>query len=493
MGFSQVKKRTVQWLIGGLVLSLVLGLGFALGRISLSDKGDTHAETQMDKKILFWTCAMHPEVNRSKPGICPKCPMKLIAVYQETDDLGPTELRLSERARKLAEVETAVVERRFVTAQIRMVGKVAFDETRLSDITAWVPGRLDRMFVNYTGVPVKKGDHLFELYSPQLLTTQQELIQALKTVAQTKESAVSGIRETAELTVKAVRERLRLWGLTPEQIANIEKSGKPTDHITIYAKTGGIVIHKHQREGAEVPRGARIYTIADLSSVWVMLDAYESDLAWLKYGQKIEFETEAYPGQKFKGTIAFIDPFLNPRTRTAKIRVNVDNSDGKLLPDMFVRAVVFARMTQTGEVLDVNLAGKWISPMHPEIIKDAPGLCDICQMKLVPAEELGYVTHVADPNAAPLVIPASAPLITGKRAVVYVAIPGQKGRYEGREVVLGSRAGDYYVVRSGLDEGERVVTRGAFKIDSALQIMAKPSMMNPQGGPKAESGHQHHH
>ena len=170
------------------------------------------------------------------------------------------------------------------------------------------------------------------------------------------------------------------------------------------------------------------------------------------------------------------------------------NPDGKLLPDMFVRAVVYARMTQTGEVLDVNLAGKWISPMHPEIIKDAPGLCDICQMKLVPAEELvGYMTATDDPNAAPLVIPASAPLITGKRAVVYVAIPGQKGRYEGREVVLGSRAGDYYVVRSGLDEGERVVTRGAFKIDSALQIMAKPSMMNPQGGPKAESGHQHHH
>jgi len=472
MGYPQLKKRAVQWLIGGLALSLALGLGVVLGRFSLPDKGDTNAEAQKVKKILFWSCSMHSEVNLPKSGICPKCPMQLTEVYEGSEDLGPRELHLSERARKLAEVETAPVERRFVTAEIRMVGKVAIDETRLSDITAWVPGRLDRMFVNYTGVPVKKGDHLFELYSPDLLTTQQELIQALKTVAQTKGSAVSGIRETAELTVKAVRKRLRLWGLTPEQIANIEKSGQATDHITIYAKTEGIVVQKHQLEGAEVSRGARIYTIADLSRVWVKLDAYESDLAWLKYGQKIEFETEADPGRKFKGTIAFIDKVLNPRTRTAKIRVNVDNSDGKLLPDMFVRAVVYSRMTQTGEVLDVNLAGKWISPMHPEIIKDAPGLCDICQMKLVPAEEL-YRTSIDDPNAAPLVIPATAPLITGKRAVVYVAIPGKQGHYEGREVVLGKRAGDYYLVRSGLDEGEMVVTRGAFRLDSALQIMAK--------------------
>ena len=224
-----------------------------------------------------------------------------------------------------------------------------------------------------------------------------------------------------------------------------------------------------------------------------MLDAYESDLEWIRFGQPVEFYTEAYPGETFKGRIFFIDPVLNPATRTVKVRLNVANPDGKLKPEMFVRAVVRSRISRSGRVMDTELAGKWISPMHPEIIKDRPGTCDVCGMKLVRAEDLGYVAADAAQAEAPLVIPVSAPLITGKRAVVYLALPGREGVFEGREVLLGPRAGDYYLVREGLNEGDEVVVNGNFKLDSDLQIKARPSMMSPvEGTPgKDHAGHAH--
>ncbi len=215
---------------------------------------------------------------------------------------------------------------------------------------------------------------------------------------------------------------------------------------------------------------------------------YESDLEWIRYGQEMEFHTEAYPGETFKGRIAFIDPILNDKTRTIKVRVNLPNVNGKLKPDMFVKAVVHSKVALGGKVMEPSLAGKYICPMHPEIIKDGPGKCDICGMPLVKAESLGYANAVT--GEPPLVIPAAAPLITGKRAVVYVSVPDKEGVYEGREVVLGPRAGDYYIVEEGLREGEMVVVNGNFKIDSAVQILAKPSMMSPEGG-VAPAGHRH--
>jgi Cu(I)/Ag(I) efflux system membrane fusion protein len=371
--------------------------------------------------------------------------MDLIPVSRSEggDEEGPRELTLSEAAVKLAEIEVAPVERRPVSAEVRMVGKVDYDETRLAYITAWVPGRIDRLYVDYTGAPVKKGDPLVYLYSPELLTAQEELYQALKGVKALERSGIRSAKETALRMVGAARDRLRLWGVTEKQIAEIEKRGNPSDHITIGAPISGIVIHKNGFEGIYVDTGTKIYTVADLSQVWVMLDAYESDLGWVRLGGEVEFETEAYPGETFRGKIVFIDPFLNAKTRTVKVRVEVPNLNGRLKPDMFVRAVARAE----------------IAPDSSE-------------------------------DEASLVIPASAPLITGKRAVVYVAVPGKQGAFEGREIVLGPRTGDYYLVRDGLTEGEQVVVNGNFKIDSAIQILAKPSMMSPEGGVPA-SGHAH--
>jgi Cu(I)/Ag(I) efflux system membrane fusion protein len=279
--------------------------------------------------------------------------------------------------------------------------------------------------------------------------------------------------------------------VTKEQIKEIESRDKPADHMMIYAPMGGIVIEKFKQQGDRVNTGERIYTVADLSHLWVRLHAFESDLMWLRYGQTATFTTDAYPGEEFVGRIAFIDPVLDDRTRTVNVRVNIDNTEGKLKPDMFVRGIVKAKVAAGGRVIDADLEGKWISPMHPEIVKDEPGTCDICGMPLVRAESLGYVAARTAGLEKPLVIPVSAALITGTRAIVYVEDPKAKEpTFEGREIVLGPRAGDYYLVRSGLHEGELVVTSGNFKIDSALQILAKPSMMTPEGG---GGGGQHHH
>jgi Cu(I)/Ag(I) efflux system membrane fusion protein len=494
---DKMRALMVPW---GVVLLVVIA--FAAGALIRGgrepERNDSvpagHGAVEAPKQeTQLWTCSMHPQIKLPKPGKCPICGMDLIPLETGKDEMkGMRELSVSTHSAKLMEIETAPVERKFVTAETRMVGKVDYDETRVSDISAWVPGRLDRLFVDYTGVPVRKGDHMVYLYSPELLSAQEELLQAIQAVKNLKGSDVSIMREMSKATVAAVREKLRLWGLTSKQIAQIEKRGKASDHMTIYSPAGGIVIHKHAQEGMYVKTGTKIYTIADLSQVWVQLDAYESDLIWLRYGHNVEFTTESYPGEAFKGTISFIDPILNEATRTVKVRVNVPNPEMKLKPGMFVRAVVRAKVASSGRVMDMALARKWICPMHPEEVKDSAGNCSICEMPLVRTESLGYVGLDPEKADKPLVIPASAPLITGKRAIVYAVVPNrEKPTYEGREIVLGPRAGDYYLVRRGLNEGERIVTKGSFKIDAELQIQAKPSMMSPEGG--AAGGHAHAH
>ena len=477
----------------GVILAVFI-LGIVIGGFGKNTHDHTDlqiAENTLQQDIQVWTCSMHPQIRQPSPGQCPICGMDLIPVATESADTGAAagELTLSPRASKLAGLQLAVVERRFVTKDIRMVGKVAYDERKIGTITSWIPGRIDRLYVDYTGIPVRKGDHLVEIYSPELFTAQEELAQALKTAAELDKSTGSTMKELSLQTVAAAREKLRLLGMTPEQIQEFEQRGKPTEHVTIYSPTGGIVIHKNAVEGLYVGTGTKIYTIADLSEVWVQLDVYESDLEWIRYGQNVEFVTEAYPGEVFKGKIAFIDPLLNDRTRTVKVRVNVPNSEGKLKPDMFVRATVHSQVASGGKVMDTALAGKYICPMHPEVVKNSPGTCDICGMPLEKAESLGYSSP--QKTEAPLVIPASAPLITGKRAVVYTSIPGKEGTYAGREIVLGPRTGDYYQVEHGLSEGEMVVTNGNFKIDSAVQILAGPSMMNPMDTVMPAMQHSH--
>ena len=473
-------KKTVGWALIALgtgLVGLVAGLALNSGEAAPVLPPPTGLSAEAGQ---IWTCSMHPQIRLPQSGQCPICAMDLIPAntQDEMADLGPRQLALSETAQQLAGLQVAAVAHRPVQVEARMVGKIAYDESRLKYITAWVPGRIDRLYVDYTGVVVHPGDHMVYLYSPDLLAAQQELLEALKAV----EAPDGGVLGPAvQATMAAARQKLQLWGLTPGQIAAIEQNRRPSDHMTIYAPEGGTVVEKHLNEGAYVQTGTRIYTIADLDQVWLELAAYESDLPWIHYGQEVRFTTEAYPGETFSGQISFIAPFLDERRRTVTVRVNVDNADGRLKPGMFVRALAYARVTAGGRAADPSLAGKWIGPMHPEIVRDEAGVCPVCGMDLVTAESLGLGRN-PETDREPLTVPAAAVLRTGSRAVVYVAVAGRAGVFEGREVVLGPRAGDFYIVRQGLSPGEEVVVNGNFKIDSAMQILARPSMMNPQGG-----------
>jgi len=470
------KKKIINITIVSSALLITSVLSFIIARVT-ADKTKPQqfvAHTEKANKDITWTCSMHPQIKLKDKVPCPICGMELIPL-KKGERLGARELRLNDYAVKLAEIQVQPVEKRNIYMNVHMLGKINFDETRIKVVSARFGGRLDRLFVDYTGVPVKKDDHLFEIYSPELITAQEELLQAIESAREMQKSEIDVVRQSSEQAIEASRDKLRLWGLKQAQIKAIEKSGKIFEHISKYSPMAGIVIKKHLKEGAYVEEGTAVYTIADLTRLWVELDAYESDLPWLHFAQEVSFETESFPGEVFTGKISFIHPVLNSKTRTVKIRVNVDNTDGRLKPGMFVRSKVKVKVGNDGQMIDSSLAGKWISPMHPEVISDKAGQCTVCGMDLVPAEELGFTKSSS--METPLVVPASAVLITGRRAVVY--IKSQKpGIYEGRVVRLGSRAGDNYIVKKGLKEGELVVVNGNFKIDSALQILAKPSMMS---------------
>lgn len=462
--------------------------------LSPGHRDSNHNNEAQEEVASLWTCSMHPQIKLPRPGTCPICGMDLVPVHTDNGSDATLQnkvvLRLSEQAQHLADIQTTRVVRRTVTKKLRLVGSIDYDETRLTHITAWVPGRIERMFVDFTGIAVKKGDHMLQLYSPELISTQEELIQAVRSLQRLKSSSSALVRESTERSVQSAREKLLLLGLTEAQVQAIRVRGKAEDSVTIYAPRGGVVVERSATEGMYVQEGTRIYSIADLSSLWVYLDAYETDLPWIRYGQEITFTTRALPGTTFAGTVSFISPMVSSDTRTTRIRVNIDNSKGLLKPGLFVKGVIEADVYGEGKVINTDLKGKYIGPMHPEIIRDVADQCPICGMDLVPAEELGYITAPSDPEL-PLVIPDSAALITGKRAVVYVKHPDEP-TFEPRSVVLGPEASGFYVIIDGLKEDELVVTNGAFKIDADLQIKGRPSMMNPVAG-SGISGNSHNH
>lgn len=483
----------------GVALVLIIGalvIGYRTGRpASERDQStgeDGHLHAPVNTGILqMYTCSMHPSVRLPDPDAkCPICFMDLIPVSDSGGEENARRITLSHTAVSHAQVETAPVGRFFPIGEMRLFGKITYDETSVARLTAYFPGRIERLFVNYIGVRVAKGDHMAEVYSPDVLAAFEELRQSLASVRDTDRTS-DIIWSTSRDTLQAARERLRLFGLTKEQIDSVEDGTFDSDRLTIFAPMGGVVTHLAVREGDYVQTGAPIATVASLERLWLDMEAYESQLPLLRWGQPVTFTVEAHPGHSFEGCISFIEPMIDERTRTAAVRVAVDNSDGRLKPGMFASAVVRTRVAEAGAVLGNELAGKWVGPMHPTVVREVPGSCDICGMDLVTAESLGVV---GDPNAVemPLVIPRSAVLFTGTRSMVYIEVPDtERPTYESRAVTLGPRAGDFYIVRDGLQVGESVVVHGAFRVDSSMQIAAKPSMMTPggDGGGNAHYGH----
>jgi len=498
--------------------------------------------------VEYWTCSMHPEVRESGPGKCPICGMELIphraearapsasaprdlAVpnkqwyrctmpecgdqgsadptsrcpvcgmkrepvgEHEADGTGTYEIRLSERARRLAGLATEPARLRRLVREIRTVGKIGYDETRHRMVAAWIGGRIDRLFADFSGMLVQEGDHLVELYSPELLSAQEEYLQAIRSARAMQDSALDASRASAEQLARSARRKLELLGITDKQIEAIEASGTPQTHLVVHAPIGGTVVRKNVMEGQYVRTGDVLYEIADLTHVWLLLDVYEADVPWIRPFQTVRVTAEALPGEMFDGHIAFVDPVVDDRTRTIKVRVNVANPERRLKPAMFVTAHVSVAMDARAAAAGPALEGRYACPMHPWETAQEPATCPICEMDMVEIEAVpGYVPP-SDP-AALLAVPREAVMQTGERTLVYIETG--PGVYRGVEVRIGplGRDGtgrDYYPVLSGLTAGQTVVTRGGFVIDSQMQLAGKPSLFHARGleggGADAHAGH----
>lgn len=408
--------------------SLILIVGIFLGWLFFHSPHKNEVKNESASEVgkeVIWTCAMHPQIRMHEPGKCPICGMDLIPLNQNNSSFDPATIHLTKEAAQLANVLTSVVSRQKPIKEVRLYGKVQADERRLQSQVSYLPGRIEKLSVNFTGESVRKGQTLAVIYSPDLVTAQQELLETAKT------------KSSQPVLYEAAKEKLRQWKLTDDQIAGIESSGIAKSNFEVYANTTGIVTARRVNNGDYISPGTVLFDVADLSHVWVMFDAYESDLPFLAKGDPITFTVQAIPGNSFSGNISFIDPVLNSNTRVAKVRVEVNNQDEKFKPEMFATGIISANLDQYDDKL---------------------------------------------------VIPGTAVLWTGKRSVVYVKqTETDEPAFTMREIEIGPMLGNSYVVMNGLSEGEEIVTEGAFSVDAAAQLEGKPSMMNPAGGVKATS------
>jgi membrane fusion protein, copper/silver efflux system len=433
--------RTAKWIAAaGLLVALIIGV--AIGRWAGPSQDHAHGDSPAiaegaSAAEVTWTCSMHPQIRQPNFGQCPICGMDLIPLAQDDDADDDSELprlSVSRRSAALMNIQTAPVERRVIEREIRLLGRIDYDETRVRTVSAWVAGRVDRLLLDVVGARVERGTPLLELFSPQLISAQEEFLQAMRSAAARGSAADDPLLASA-------RERLRLLGLGPEQIDELEQRGTVEDRLTIHAPTDGFIIERTAVEGMYVEPGEQLARLADLSQVCLDLEAYERDLPWLALGQTVRFTVRALPGREFEGQIAQINPSVDPQQRSTLVRIWVRNPDARLMPGMFGHGVVSAVLGGPGGI--------------------SPG----------PGDDAGEL---------PLIIPATAALVTGKQAVVYVQVPDRdRPTFELRQVNLGPRAGEYYVVRDGVAEGELVVTHGNFKIDAELQLRGRPSMMAP--------------
>jgi Cu(I)/Ag(I) efflux system membrane fusion protein len=430
----------------------------------------------------IWTCSMHPQIRMDHFDRCPICGMDLTPVAADIaggKELGTDHLRLTEHAQQMARVATTQVAKRLLLHEIRTVGRIDFDETRMKQIASRVDGRVDQVFADFPGTKVKENDHLVSIYSPDLVSTQEEFL-----LASRRQQEQRSLLPNAPDLAASARRRLKLWGLTDQQLDDILASGRAETHMVIYAPIGGTVVEKMVRAGQYVKEGDTLYTIADLGHVWLIVEVYETDLAWVRFGQTVQVTLEADPSASFTGQVGFIEPVLNEQSRTVRVRVILKNDAAKLKPGMFAQALIQVAVMPDGSPAPTGLEGKFACPMHPYVVQDHEGECRVCLMAL---EQIPGTPMPAGEPPQVLSVPAEAVLTTGRRRLVYVA--HEDGTYQLVEPQLGSRAGDFFPVLGGLEEGDRVVSRGNFLLDSQFQISGKPSLFYPEG--MTGGGHAH--
>lgn len=403
--------------------ALVAGgaLLYALGHLHLGDPASVAGAPAQ----TVWTCPMHPEIREHEPGKCPKCGMDLVeeqsreplsdAVDQGTE-VPRAGMQLDTRRRQLLGVRTARAERTELSREIRAVGLVRYDETRQSDVNLKVDGWVQKLYVASTGAPVRRGQPLLDLYSPELLATQNEYLLALSSRDAMQQSQIADARDQAEQLVQSARARMALWDLSGQQLEALERTRKASATITFRSPVSGFVIEKPVVEGMRVAPGQTLFKVVDLSTVWVEADVFESDAAFVRLGAPAIVTIDAAPGLSLRGRAVYIYPFVEEKTRTLKVRFAFPNAQQHLKPGMYANVVLTSSL------------GRGIT------------------------------------------IPADALLDAGRRQLVFIA--EGDGYFRPRDVKAGQRVGDRVQIVEGLDEGEEVGAGAAFFLDSESQLRA---------------------
>lgn len=424
---TSVLPWTLAGVFGAAVVLLLARNASGPARPSVSSGSSTRDSepATRGRKILYWTDPMVPGYKSEKPGKSPFMDMQLVPVYDDGRAAGPdasndvkgySSIQLGAERQQLIGVQVGKVEKRRMSKTIRAVGHIAADETTLRHIHAKFEGYVERLFVDYTGKPVRKGQPLVSIYSPDLLATQEEYLLAYRARRQFSQSGNPDLARNGKELYDSARQRLLLWDVAPSDIEKLETTGTAQKALTLYSPIGGTVLAKNAVAGNRVMPGDSLFEIAGLQRVWALADVYEYELPFVRVGQAAAVTLSYLPGRQWRGKVAFISPTVEEKTRTVKVRVELDNGDGALKPDMFVDV----QIEQSG----------------------------------------GEVVAV----------PIDAVLSTGSRTIVF--LPREGGRFEPREVKLGNRVDGYYPVVSGLAEGDTVVTQANFLIDSESRLKA---------------------
>lgn len=400
-----------------ILILAVLIAGILIGRWT-SGGSDSGSGSMEVAENTVWTCSMHPQIRQDHPGICPLCGMDLTPADEDDgdSDLPMDAIRMSPTAMQLAQVRTQVVSTGEVVKEIRLAGKVSLDPAQSYSQNAHFSGRIEEFSYNALGEYVNQGSKIAVIYSPELINAQKELLSAYKN------------RENAPGLFQAVKEKLRLWKIDEKQIEEIIQKGEPIEEFPVFANKSGYLIQKNVEKGDYVGNGESLFTLSQLTSLWGVFDIYEKDAVFVQKGMNIEYFLPSMPGKTFETKIDFVEPILNPESRTLTARIKINNPNLAFKPEMLINGILKSSLETEGDKI---------------------------------------------------VIPKSAVMWTGKHSVVYVKYETDKHvGFQMRPVVLGPVLGDGYVIEEGLETGEEIVVEGTFSVDAAAQLANKPSMMN---------------
>lgn len=428
-----MKKRTALFAAAATVMALSASADGGVPA-QAEEKPPAPAGANQERKILYWKSPMNPSYVRKEPGKDPMG-MDLVPVYEGEPSAGPPgTIRIDPATVQNIGVKTAVVRRKRLGREIRTVGRIAYDEEKVRHISPKIGGWVERQFVNFTGQVVEQGEPLLEIYSPELVATQEEYLIALQYHERLKNSAVENAAAGAESLLRAAETRLRYWDITEEQIQALRERGQIARTMALHAPFKGIILQKDVLEGGAVKPGQNLYSIADISTVWAYADVYEYEAPWLRMGQEATMTLAYRPGATYRGRIVYIYPYLKNRTRTLQVRMEFANSgDFELKPDMWANVTI-----------------------RPSLGRKS------------------------------LAVPVQAVIRTGKRDIVLIALEG--GRFAPREVRLGAEAGNEFEVLDGIAEGERVVTSAQFLINSESNLQSAIGKMLAPNAPEGGAG-----